>query len=75
MLENMSIQKKMNYVSRTTRDIMLAGNYQKDTSQLKASIENIREEFNSLKTIVPDDSVSSALIKDAKSSTMIFLEK
>ncbi len=75
MLENMSIQKKMNYVSRTTRDIMLGGNYQKDTSQLKASIENIREEFNSLKTIVPEDSVSSALIKDAKSSTMIFLEK
>ena len=75
MLENMSIQKKMNYVSRTTRDIMFGGNYQKDTSQLKASIENIREEFNSLKTIVPDDSVSSALIKDAKSSTMIFLEK
>lgn len=75
MLENMSIQKKMNYVSRTTRDIMLGGNYQKDTSQLKASIENIREEFNSLKTIVPEDSVSSALIKDAKSSTIIFLEK
>ena len=70
----LEIQKNMNYASRTTRDIMLGGNYQKDISQLKASIENIREEFNSLKNIVPEDSVSLDLIKDAKSSTMMFLE-
>ncbi|MDF1882535.1 CZB domain-containing protein [Sulfurimonas sp. SAG-AH-194-C21] len=70
----LKIEKNMNYVSRTTRDIMLGGDYNKDISKLKKRIENIRGEFNSLQKVMADDTSSLAMVKDAKSSTMIFLE-
>ena len=70
----LQIEKNMNYVSRTTRDIMLGGNYDKDINKLKSSIENIRKEFSSLKEIMSEDSSSLAMLEDARSSTMTFLE-
>ena len=73
-LSVLKIEKNMNYVSRTTRDIMLGGDYKKDIRKLKMSIENIREEFDNLQTIMSSDNDSLAMIKDVKSSTMTFLD-
>ncbi len=70
----LQIEKEMNYVSRTTRDIMLGGNYNKDIRKLNKSIENIRAEFNSLQNIMEKDRTSLTLVKNAQSLTMLFLE-
>jgi len=72
-LTTLKIEKNLNYVSRTTRDIMLGGDYNKDMGKLNDSIENIRTHFNTLEKLMANDS-SLNLVKDAKSSTMLFLE-
>jgi len=72
-LNTLRIEKHLNYVSRTTRDIMLGGNYNKDISKLKHSIETIRESFNTLEGLMKGDP-SLGLVMDAKSSTMLFLD-
>ena len=72
-LNTLRIEKNLNYVSRNTRDIMLGGNYDKDISKLKHSIESIRESFNSLEILMEHDA-SLHLVMDAKSSTMLFLD-
>ncbi len=69
----LQIEKNMNYVSRTTRDILLGGNYDKDIAKLKDRINKIREHFNGLEKITADDQDSLALVREAKSSTMKFL--
>jgi len=73
-ISTLKIEKNLNYVSRTTRDIMLGGDFDKDISKLKSSIEAIRGHFNSLEVIMEDDRNSLSLVKDAKSSTLLFLE-
>jgi len=73
-ISTLKIEKNLNYVSRTTRDIMLGGDYDKDIRKLKSSIEAIREHFNSLESIMKEDGGSLALVGNAKSSTMLFLE-
>ena len=68
----LEIGKNLNYVSRTTRDIMLGGNYNKNITKLEKRINTIQEEFEGLeKTMV--DKKSIALISKAKRSTMVFL--
>ncbi len=69
----LKIEKDMNYVSRTTRDIMLGGDYEKDIAKLKKSIQNIENEFKSLKKVMSNDSNSLAMLENAQSSTMTFL--
>ena len=69
----LEIEKSLNYVSRTTRDIMLGGNYEKDMKKLDNTIEEIRSNFNTLKDIMKDEH-SLSLVAQAKSSTMLFLE-
>ena len=72
-LQTLEIEKNLNYVSRTTRDIMLGGNYSKNITKLNDSIEKIRTTFISLETMMAkDDSLS--MVKDAKTSTMLFLD-
>ena len=72
-LKTLEIEKNLNYVSRTTRDIILGGDYTKNISKLNDSIERIRSTFTSLeKMMAYDDSLS--MLKDAKSSTMLFLD-
>ena len=71
-LSTLKIEKNLNYVSRTTRDIMLGGDFNKGLTKLKKTIDNINEEFNSLEELVMDDN-SLKLVKDSKSSTMLFL--
>ena len=72
-LNTLRIEKNLNYVSRTTRDIMLGGNYNKDILKLEESITSINNSFNTLELLMKDDS-SLTLVMDAKSSTMLFLE-
>ncbi len=72
-METLHIQKDLNYISRTTRDIMLGGNYDKDMEKLKDRMEKIRTSFNKIaKTIEDERSIN--LIKEAKDSTLTFLD-
>lgn len=72
-LQTLEIEKNLNYVSRTTRDIMLGGDYDKDISKLSESIENIRELFSSLEKMMAQDT-SLSMVDEAKNSTMLFLD-
>jgi methyl-accepting chemotaxis protein len=69
----LQIQKNLNYISRTTRDIMLGGDYEKDMKKLKDRTAEIKEYFSKLKESVQDDQ-SKALIDKAQNSTMQFLD-
>lgn len=72
-METLHIQKNLNYISRTSRDILLGGNYEKDMKKLKDRMENIRNSFDKLSDTI-DDEASLALIKEAKHSTLLFLD-
>ncbi|WP_455757839.1 methyl-accepting chemotaxis protein [Sulfurimonas sp.] len=71
-LQVLEIEKNLNYISRTTRDIMLGGDYDKDIDKLNNSISRINELFLSLEKIMADDE-SLTLVTEAKISTMSFL--
>ena len=71
-LQTMEIEKNLNYVSRTTRDIMLGGDYKKDMSKLNESISRIEELFSSLEKMMAKDESLNMVVK-AKDSTMLFL--
>jgi len=72
-METLHIQKDLNYISRTTRDILLGGDYQKDMNKLKDRMENIRHSFDKLSGTIEDET-SLSLIKEAKESTLVFLD-
>ncbi|MBU1659214.1 CZB domain-containing protein [bacterium] len=72
-LQTLEIEKNLNYVSRTTRDIMLGGDYDKDMDKLQESIEGIRKTFSSLEAMMKNDNALS-MVKEAEKSTMIFLD-
>ena len=72
-METLHIQKDLNYISRTTRDILLGGDYGKDMQKLKERTENIRRSFDKI-ALTLNDETSLALIKEAKSSTLVFLD-
>lgn len=72
-METLHIQKDLNYISRTTRDILLGGDYDKDMQKLKERTESIRRSFDKIAQTLTDET-SLALIKDAKSSTLMFLD-
>jgi len=71
-MQTLQIQKDLNYISRTSRDILLGGNYEKDMKKLKERMDNIRDNFNKLADTIDDDA-SLSLINDAKRSTLLFL--
>ena len=71
-LSTLKIEKSLNYISRTTRDIMLGGDYNKDITKLKASIEEIEGYFNVLEKLMEGQD-STSLVRDSKSSTMLFI--
>jgi len=68
----LEIGKNLNYVSRTTRDIMLGGSYNKNISKLDKRITTIQSDFEKLESTMTDDK-SISLIQQAKKSTMLFL--
>jgi methyl-accepting chemotaxis protein len=69
----LEIEKDLNFVSRTSRDIMLGGDYTKNISKLEKNIEKINTLFGELEKTSVDDN-EKKLIEDAKESTSIFLE-
>lgn len=72
-LQTLEIEKNLNYVSRMTRDIMLGGDYEKDMSKLNKSIDEVSSLFILLEKQA-NDANSAGMIKDAKTSTMLFLD-
>ena len=71
-LKVLEIGKQLNYVSRTTRDIILGGNYDKNIEKLNKSISTIEELFISLEDIMKHDD-SLHIVTEAKDSTIDFL--
>jgi len=72
-LTTLKIEKKLNYISRTSRDILLGGNYEKNMVKLNDRIESIRTNFDKLEQLMANEE-SLSMVVDAKSSTMLFLE-
>ncbi|RLA81755.1 MAG: chemotaxis protein [Epsilonproteobacteria bacterium] len=72
-LTTLKIEKNLNYISRTSRDIILGGDYSKNINKLEDRVEKIRGHFTKLEILMAEDS-SLAMVKEAKSSTMLFLE-
>ena len=73
-LTTLEIEKELNYVSRTSRDILLGGDYNLDITKLTSSINTINNNFTTLETLMAEDSALS-LVVEAKKSTMLFLNK
>jgi len=69
----LEIEKDLNYISRTSRDIMLGGDYDQNIEKLEKNIKKIHASFIEL-----DKSASGPmdqkLITDAKESTSTFLD-
>jgi methyl-accepting chemotaxis protein len=69
---SLEIEKDINYVSRTSRDIILGNDYSKNIKKLQERIEIIKTNFSNLKEISDED--SAPLIADAQESTLSFLD-
>jgi methyl-accepting chemotaxis protein len=71
-LKTLKIGQNLNYISRTTRDIILGGDYDKNIAKLDERVKQIEELFTSLEKINKEDP-SLKTITEAKKSTMSFL--
>jgi len=70
---SLNIEKRLNYISRTNRDIMLGGDYNKDLTKITEHTEKIRADFTELeKLMVEDDAL--AIVNRSKENTMLFLD-
>ncbi len=69
----LQIEKELNFVSRLSRDIMLANNYEKNMQLLGKSIEKIEKNFKELESISQGE--ADILVQKAKKSTTLFLEQ
>lgn len=67
------IEKDLNYVSRTSRDIMLGGDYAKNITKLEEHTAAINTSFAALEKTVLHP-VEKEMIEDAKMSTNLFLD-
>lgn len=72
-LTTLEIEKNLNYISRTSRDIILGGDYEKNIVKLSETTELIRNHFDALEKLVSSDETLN-LISTAKKSTMLFLD-
>ena len=72
-LTTLAIEKKLNYISRTSRDIILGGDYTKNIKKLSDRTESIRNDFTLLEKLMAEDN-SLSMVVEAKSSTMLFLD-
>lgn len=73
-LKTLEIEKSLNYISRTTRNIMLGGNYEKDIDKLQKTIARINTLFEGLDHMMQNDP-SYEIVVNAKKSTMLFLNE
>ncbi|MDD3770944.1 MAG: methyl-accepting chemotaxis protein [Sulfuricurvum sp.] len=71
-LYTLEIEKDLNYVSRTSRDIMLGNSYDKNMVKLHERSEKIKKNFAELEKLA--DSESESLIAEAKRTTFAFLD-
>ncbi len=69
----LEIEKDLNYISRTSRDIMLGGDYVKNIDKLEKHIDKIHTTFIELDKSA-SESEDQKLISDAKESTSAFLD-
>ncbi len=69
----LEIEKDVNFVSRTSRDILLGSNFSSDIQKIENSIKSIKANFIALEKIT-DDFESKKLITDAHNSTSMFLD-
>ena len=72
VIEALEIEKDMNYISRTSRDIILGGNYNKDIKKLQERTHAIESNFEKLAS----HDINAAARQDiltAKENTMTFL--
>lgn len=72
-LTTLKIEKSLNYTSRLSRDIMLGGDYEKNIQKLDKTLKEIEGHFTLLEELMEKES-SLAMVKEAKSSTMLFLQ-
>ena len=68
----LEIEKDLNYISRTNRDIMLGNDYDGNIEKLTKKIAIVKENFNNLEDA--SDSSSLPLLVNAKDSTIIFID-
>lgn len=71
-LTTLKIEKSLNYVSRLSRDIMLGGSYEKNLQKLQKTVDEIEAHFSALETLMEGEG-SFSIVKEAKTSTMLFL--
>lgn len=69
----LEIEKNLNYISRTSRDIMLGGDYDKNIDKLEKNIDKIHTTFIELDKSASEPT-EQQLITDAKESTSAFLD-
>lgn len=69
----LEIEKDLNYISRTSRDIMLGGDYGKNIDKLEKNIDKIHSLFIELDKSASEPA-EQKLIDDAKESTSAFLD-
>ena len=68
------IEKRMNYISRNDRDIMLGGDLKKDKRELRENIAAIEKNFQKLENILQGDP-DYPLLQKSKTSTMRFINE
>ena len=73
-LNTLEIEKNLNYVSRTSRDILLGGDYDKNIEKLTNSIDKINQNFSTLEMLMSNDD-SLSIVVEAKKTTMLFLNQ
>lgn len=71
-LYTLEIEKDLNYVSRTSRDIMLGNDYDKNIKNIRKTIDTIKKNFLLLEEISDGDSLN--IVEHAKKSTNNFLD-
>lgn len=71
-IDALVIEKELNYVSRTSRDIMLGGDYHKNITKLEDHIKTIHETFEDLEKATSHEE-EKPLLSEAKESTNAFL--
>lgn len=71
-LLTLKIQADTNYISRTTRDMMLGGDYATDLQKIRMRTDRVREHFVALSKTAVDDE-ERVMIGKAEHATMLFL--
>ncbi len=72
-LYSLEIEKELNYISRTSRDIMLGNDYTKNIQKLDEHIQKVHADFTKLEAATSEEE-ELKMIEEAKKSTFKFLD-